>query len=105
MSILDKRLIAEDAETGATDWYHYESSTGGFTVEHVQDVEPIVDQCKLIHSNAERGWKGDMVHVARIPLVILAKLRKDGTLADPKKFKAWLNERDNRVFRTHEGSV
>lgn len=105
MSLLDPRLIQRDKDTGATDYYHYDVHTGGFTVEHVADVEPVIEENKLIANAASRDWKGDLKHVARIPLVILDQLRKAGILRDPKRYRAWLNDPDNRVFRTHEGRV
>ena len=35
-----------------------------------------------------------------IPNPILYQLKRDGTLDDPKKFAAWLNDNENRFFRT-----
>lgn len=105
MSIADARKITTVEDTGATDWFHYDQHQGGFTVETVQDVEPIMEYTKRAMSNARQDWKGDVRHVASIPLVILEQLRKDGILDDQKRYRAWLNDRDNQVFRTHGGKV
>jgi hypothetical protein len=32
-------------------------------------------------------------------------LKRRGIADDPKKFKQWLNDRDNRVFRTRAGTL
>jgi len=53
------------------------------------------------HAN---GWKRHgYQHVARIPGAVMARLRRTGVANDPKAFDAWLNERDNRVFRVDDG--
>lgn len=54
------------------------------------------------HSN---GWKRHgMQHVARIPPAVMARLKRTGVAYDRAAFRAWLNERDNRVFRTDGGT-
>jgi hypothetical protein len=51
-----------------------------------------------------------MTHVARIPNTVIDVLNKMGIMrgfmvTDEKRFKAWLNDPDNRVWRTYPGSV
>jgi len=48
--------------------------------------------------------------VASIPLTVIDDLNKIGIMrgfhvVDEKRFKAWLNNSDNRVFRTRTGVV
>ena len=45
----------------------------------------------------------DVVHVARIPLVIWQRLQRLGITRDPKALNAWLNSRECRLFRTDDG--
>jgi hypothetical protein len=51
------------------------------------------------------SWKGDMHHVATIPMSIYAELVQKGITRDPARMKQWLNDRDNRVFRIKDGTV
>jgi hypothetical protein len=56
---------------------------------------------------AQKGWKGDIHHVAAIP----AGMAFNGYLAeafaehDDKAVAKWLNDPDNRAFRTKEGTI
>ena len=50
-------------------------------------------------------WKGDMHKVASIPMSIFYDLKRKGILDDPVAMKKWLNDPDNRVFRTRPGQV
>lgn len=72
---------------------------------HSQDLRPIVEACKRDASNFDPGqWKRTgYVKVASIPAVVAADLKRKGILDDPAQLKAWLDERDNRVFRTDDG--
>jgi len=46
-----------------------------------------------------------MARVASIPLNVYYDLKRRGIADDPKAMKKWLNDPDNRVFRTREGTV
>ena len=104
-SISDPRVISRNEDAGITTFFHYDPHTEGFTSEDVQDAEPTIELNKLQMNEVSSGWKGDLHHVARIPLVIYENLRKAGILEDRKKFRAWLNDRDQRAFRTRPGNV
>ena len=72
---------------------------------HSQDTRAIVESAKAIASNFDPLVRRDTVHVARIPLVIWNRLRKLGITDDEKALNAWLNDPDNRVFRTDDRST
>jgi hypothetical protein len=38
-------------------------------------------------------------------MALFYKLKQQGIIDDPKKMKAWLNDRDNQLFRTRAGRV
>lgn len=84
--------ITTDAETGLP------------LIELVQDTQPIVDSAKRLASNFDphRRNKDGWTHVARIPAVIWQRLNKLGITKDPKALNAWLDGRDQRVFRTDD---
>jgi len=43
--------------------------------------------------------------VASIPLNLYYDLKRQGIVDDPARFKKWLNDSDNRFFRTRGGRV
>jgi hypothetical protein len=44
-------------------------------------------------------------HVAEIPMVIYQQMIRDGSINDKKALKKWLNDPDNRPFRTWKGRI
>jgi hypothetical protein len=46
-----------------------------------------------------------MHKVASIPMTLFYDLKKQGIIDDPARLKAWLNNPDNRFFRTRPGRV
>jgi hypothetical protein len=75
-----------------------------------QDVSEIVEANKRQVNAATRKVDSVMTHVARIPNTVIDVLNKMGIMrgfmvTDEKRFKAWLNDPDNRVWRTYPGSV
>lgn len=109
--VRDRRLFDYDAFAGVTEYFHYDPETKGFSIETVQDVEPLIEVAKAVSNDAATHWRGDLHHVASLPPVIVMKLMKEGILAGPGKildearFKRFLNDRDNRAFRTKPGVV
>jgi hypothetical protein len=77
----------------------------GLIFVHSQNTRPIVESAKALASNFDPHQRNrdDVVHVARIPIGIYMQLRRLGITQDRKAFDAWLDARDNRVFRTDDG--
>lgn len=112
MALYDRRLLEHDEFTGITEWFTYDDETDGFTIESVQDVEPLVELNKALWNNTEKHTKyGDLTRIASTPPIIVMELAKQGILSpagkilDHKRYRAWLNDSDNRVFRTRAGKV
>ena len=59
---------------------------------------------RSLQNEARSGW-GEGQRVASIPAVIWEDLIRRGIAGDKKKLKAWLNDPDNRAFRTRLGKV
>jgi hypothetical protein len=87
---------------------------GGIIIETKQDISAILEQNKKeYNSYDERArWSDNLFgnKIASIPMTVIDELNKQGIMRgfavlDEKRFKAWLNERDNRVFRTRTGVV
>ena len=87
---------------------------GGIIVETRQDITANIEQnLKEFNSFDERArWSDDMFgnKVASIPLTVIDDLNAKGIMrgfavVDEKKFKEFLNNPDNRFFRTRPGRV
>jgi hypothetical protein len=104
---MEKRLFERNDALGITEYWHYDEDTDTAHIEAVQDVEQILDVNRAAYNATdERARYGDGVHlVARIPLVVLQELRKQGIASDPAAMKKWLNDPENKYFRTRPGRV
>ena len=87
---------------------------GELIIEQKQDITGIIEANKAEYnqSMSRSGWSDDAFgnKVASIPLTVFAELEKQGitrgfTVIDMKRFKAWLNNPDNQVFRTRLGRI
>lgn len=97
-----------DPFTGVKSTFHWDAAEGKFYINEEQDVQPLIEVAKSSYNNFDERarWGDDLFHhVASIPPVVYADLQKKGILDDPKLFKAWLNDRDNRAFRTRPGRI
>ena len=101
-----RRLLSKNPDTGTSQYFVSDPMSGQFRLETVQNVTPHNEAAKASYNSInERSKWGDMAWVARIPLAVYQSLQKQGIANDPKKFKAWLNSNENRVFRTRPGRV
>ena len=112
MALVNRRLFDHDEFSGITEWYMYDDETDGFIIESVQDVEPLVELNKSLYNDTEKHTKyGEWTRIASIPPVIVMELAKQGILSpagailDDKRYRKWLNDSDNRCFRTRAGKV
>lgn len=94
-----KKLIDFSPETGVSHSFHLDEHTGDTRIIASQDVSGLLDSNRAqANEPVKRGaeWR----KVATIPLVVLFDLRRRGIIGDQKAFKRWLNDPDNRFFRT-----
>tara|TARA_R110000823_G_scaffold195029_1_gene326348 strand:+ start:941 stop:1231 length:291 start_codon:yes stop_codon:yes gene_type:complete len=93
--------------------YKRHNTDNGAVVEVSQDITGIIEQNKLEYTHAPTTWgDGDVFtnKVASIPFTVIDMLNQKGILRgfhvlDLPKFKAWLNDPDNRFFRTKQGRI
>jgi hypothetical protein len=104
MSADSKRLFNRDLHTGIDTFYIYNSDNDTFTLQKEQRVDDLLDVNKSAFNDAGTRW-GDMARVASIPISLFHDLEQKGITKDEKAFKAWLNDPDNRFFRTRPGVV
>ena len=103
-----KRALDYDSATGITQWYHFDEATGDVGLETQQDVTAVIEGTKgAFNPVDERApWKGDVLKVASVPMVIYHQLAKiSNNFKDQRVIRKWLNDKDNRVFRTRPGRV
>lgn len=101
-----RRLISKHPDTGTEQWYVSDPTEGKFRFETVQNVTPFLEAAKASYNSIdERAKWGEMALVARIPNSVYYDLKRKGIADDPARMKRWLNDRDNRFFRTRPGVV
>ena len=92
----------------------HSDNDGGVVLETRQDVSDIVQQNRNeFNSYDERArWSDDIFgnKIASIPLTVIDELNKQNIMrgfavVDQPKFKSWLNNADNRFFRTRPGKI
>jgi len=106
MQSTGKRLFDFDPTTGTTKWWHYDADRDEATIETVNEVGDLVEQNKAQNAATDETARwGEWSKVASIPMPLFYRLKKQGIIDDPKKMKAWLNDADNRFFRTRPGRV
>lgn len=87
-----------------TGWF--DSNTGDVHMSTFQDIGEIVKKNKAdrkafaIDKNSATGRFGEFAKVASIPNVVVDQLMKSGVWFDRVAFRKWLNDPDNRLFRT-----
>ena len=99
------RLLEDDPVTGVRSTFHYDQDTGGFVIQARQEVDSILTDNHENYKDRDSSWKGDVHHVASIPSTIWAELKREGIADDEKALKRWLDDPDNRAFRTRPGHL
>lgn len=101
------RLLDFDPLTQISSVYHDENDGLGMGIETVQDVTDIVEMNKLLFNDVdERARYGEKLNrVASIPLGVYFDLERRGITKDPVAFKKWMDDPDNRAFRTRPGRL
>ncbi len=89
----------------------YADSDGNLVVKAESNLTPIIEANKASYNTFdERSRWGDFNRVAEIPFPVIEDLNRQGIMRgfvvlDQKKMKAWLNNPDNRFFRTRPGKI
>ena len=100
-----------------TDWNNKKTSVGlndkdEITIQQEQDVSALIEQNKKEYNETSTKWSDQLFgnKVASIPFTAIDKLNKDGIMKgfnviDQKRLFAWLNDPENRFFRTKKGHL
>ncbi len=102
----EKKLFDKDDALGITRIWHYDEETDKATIETRQDVSAIIEENKNEYAQIdERARWGEWTRVASIPMSVYFQLKREGKLDDDAYMKRWLNDPDNKYFRTRSGEV
>lgn len=103
---MTKKLFDYDPITNTTKWWHYDASKDEAVIETVADITPVIEQNKAAYAKVDEKAKwGEWAHVAQIPMSVYWELKKKGIAEDPVAMKKWLNDPENKYFRTRPGKV
>jgi len=96
-------------QNGKTTNFH--DLDGNHFIETKQDISAILENNKAqFNAIDERAKWGEWTKIASLPNVVIDDLNKQGIMrgfhvVDQKRFRHWLNQRDNQAFRTRPGVV
>lgn len=103
----DWTLHEYDPVTGRTVWQLFDGEKTVFRID--TPVQTAIDQNTAFRNAAPDGWKGDYHRVASVPMQLLYDdnlgLNKAIQQGDDKYMSRWLNDSDNRAWRTKDGRV
>jgi hypothetical protein len=101
-----KKHFDTNKELGITRTWHYDEDKDEATIQTQQDVTDVIEENKNEFNQIdERAKWGEFNKVASIPLSLYYELKAMGKLDDQAYMKRWLNDPDNRHFRTRPGEV
>jgi hypothetical protein len=102
---MTKRILNDDsATTGIVTSFHYDADKDEAIIQKTQDVSSIIEANKAEFNAAPERW-GEWSKVGSIPLSVYYELERKGILQDQKALAKWLNDPDNRAFRTRPGTI
>lgn len=99
-----KKLLDTDPLTGIRHVFNYDETTDEASITAEQDVSNVIESNKRMYNDAN-GKHGEWTRVASIPMVIYMDLKAKGILDDQAAMKKWLNDPDNKYFRTRPGNI
>ena len=104
-----KRVISSNG--GVTETFHYSEHDDTAAIQRVSDVSKIL-QANKIQRDSNQGYKSEVFNkVASIDVVVLDAWCKarginlETFFADDKVFKNFLNDPDNKAWRTTSGKI
>jgi hypothetical protein len=101
----DWTLFDWDAKTGRSVWSYFDGEKTVFRTDY--PVDNLISENAAVRNSAAQAWTGDYHRVASVPLNVfhqsgLAEAQAQG---DERFVSRFLNDGDNRAWRTREGRV
>jgi hypothetical protein len=101
----DWRLFDYDHATGRQVWM-LQNDDGSTTFRTDYPVQPTIDVNTAQRNLSQKHWAGDYHQIASIPLNVYHDQLAAASQQDDQKFiSKWLNDSDNRAWRTKDGQV
>lgn len=101
----DWTLFKHDPFYRRSIWVMHDRETGQMHFRIDYEIEGLLEANKQAYNEAPDNWAGDYLHrIAKIPLNLWydqLEEKKD----DPRQLDLFLNDPDNRAFRTKKGHV
>lgn len=99
-------IIDADEQSGQFQTFEYDAAEDMYLLKEGQKIDALLEANRADFNEGQRPH-GDGLgrRVASIPLTVWMDLRRKGIVQDPKAFARWLNDPDNRAFRTAPGVV
>lgn len=104
-----ERLVTDDPIGGRRVVLHEDAVTGELIQETTADVTELIETNKYEFNTQDKRTafikRNGLVKAASIPIDLWFKIKKEGIVDDPVRYRRWLNDPDNRFFRTVPGKV
>lgn len=101
----DWHLIDHRPKEGKTTWGR-ENADGTTTVRTDHHVDAVVDANTAIRNMTRPDWHGDYHLIASVPqAVFYDQLHGASLQKDDRYISKWLNDSDNRAWRTKDGVI
>lgn len=98
------RTLSNDPIRGKVTQMHIGDNE--YVIDSREDVTDLVERNKArLNLQDERKPWGDMEQVAEIPPTTYWDLWRKGIARDDKAFRRWLDDPENRFFRTRHGRL
>lgn len=106
MASIDLSLVDFDPELKTVTRVYADEENDQLHIESKQDATDIIEANKLFYNSTdERARYRDLDRVASIPMNLYFDLWRQGIVQDNKRFMKWLDDPENRFFRTRPGSL
>lgn len=101
-----KKHFDSNQELGITRTWHYDEIKDEAIIQTQQDVTDVIEENREEFAQVDENAKwGEFSKVASIPLSLYYQMKSEGKLDDQAYMKRWLNDPENRYFRTRSGEV
>lgn len=91
--------------------FHYDEMSDSLTIERTEDITPVLDANKRQYNQSDSHFNETFNHVAKIPTIAIEKWCKlKGVtyyefMNNDKLTREFLNDPDNKFFRTKPGRI
>ena len=87
--------------------WHHDTIDDTTVIRNEYDIEDVLEFNKLRFNRIDerQNWKGDIHHVASIPIGVYMDMMRNGRIVSNKDLRKWLDDKDQLPFRTRPGRL